>query len=85
MPYVDQEARKQLNVGAVPRKAGELNYVLTKACLRYLRNIEGPGRKLGYQDFNDVIGALECAKMELYRRMISPYEDVKKTENGDVF
>lgn len=85
MPYVDQEARKQLNVGAVPRKAGELNYVLTKACLRYLRNLEGPGRKLGYQDFNDVIGALECAKMELYRRMISPYEDVKKTENGDVF
>lgn len=85
MPYVDQEARKQLNVGAVPRKAGELNYVITKACLRYLRNIEGPGRKLGYQDFNDVIGALECAKMEIYRRMISPYEDVKKTENGDVF
>lgn len=85
MPYVDQEARKQLNVGAVPRKAGELNFVITKACLRYLRNIEGPGRKLGYQDFNDVIGALECAKMEIYRRMISPYEDVKKTENGDVF
>lgn len=85
MPYVDQEARKQLNVGAVPRKAGELNYVITKACLRYLRNLEGPGRKLGYQDFNDVIGALECAKMEIYRRMISPYEDVKKTENGDVF
>lgn len=85
MPYVDQEARKQLNVGAVPRKAGELNYVITKACLRYLRNLEGPGRKLGYQDFNDVIGALECAKMEIYRRRISPYEDVKKTENGDVF
>lgn len=85
MPYVEQEARKQLNVGAVPRKAGELNYVITKACLRYLRNLEGPGRKLGYQDFNDVIGALECAKMEIYRRMISPYEDVKKTENGDVF
>lgn len=85
MPYVDQEARKQLNVGAVPRKAGELNFVITKACLRYLRNLEGPGRKLGYQDFNDVIGALECAKMEIYRRMISPYEDVKKTENGDVF
>ena len=85
MPYVDQEARKQLNVGAVPRKAGELNFVITKACPRYLRNLEGPGRKLGYQDFNDVIGALECAKMEIYRRMISPYEDVKKTENGDVF
>lgn len=85
MPYVDQDARKNLNVGAVPTKAGELNYVVTKACLRYLRNFERPGRKLSYQDFNDVIGALECAKLEIYRRMVSPYEDGKKTENGDVF
>ena len=85
MPYVDQEARNQLNVGAVPRKAGELNYVITKACLRYLRNLEGPGRKLGYQDFNDVIGALECAKMELNRVIIGPYEDIKIAENGPVY
>lgn len=85
MPYVGQEARKQLNVGAVPKNAGQLNYVVTKACLRYLRNLEKPGRKISYQDYNDVIGALECAKQEIYRRMVAPHEDIKKTENGDVF
>jgi hypothetical protein len=31
-----------------------------------------------------VIGALENCKMELYRRKIAPYEDIKIEENGDV-
>jgi len=33
---------------------------------------------------NDAIGALEGAKLELYRRVISKYEDKKIMENGDV-
>jgi hypothetical protein len=37
-----------------------------------------------YQHFNDVLGALEGAKLELYRRRIAPYEDTKIVENGDV-
>ena len=31
------------------------------------------------------MGALECAKLELYRRVAAPYEDVKIMENGDVY
>jgi len=31
------------------------------------------------------VGVLECAKMELYRRVAAPYEDKKKEENGDVY
>ena len=38
-----------------------------------------------YQNLNAIIGALECAKLELYRRVAAPYEDVKITENGDVY
>ena len=38
-----------------------------------------------YALYNAVIGVLECAKMELYRRQISPYEDRKIAENGDVY
>ena len=30
-----------------------------------------------YQNVNAIIGALECAKLELYRRLIAPYEDTK--------
>ena len=37
-----------------------------------------------YQTFNDVTGALENAKLEIYRRMVAPYEDEKIVENGDV-
>ena len=37
------------------------------------------------QNVYDVIGALEGAKMELYRRKISLYEDIKLKENGDVY
>lgn len=85
MPYVGQEARKHLSVGGQTRNAGELNYVVTRACLRHLRSLEGPGRTLGYQDYNDVIGALECAKQEIYRRMVVPHEEKKMHENGDVF
>jgi hypothetical protein len=32
-----------------------------------------------------MIGALECAKLELYRRLASPYEDLKIADNGDIY
>ena len=37
-----------------------------------------------YENFNAMIGALECCKQEYYRRIIAPYEDKKIEENGDV-
>jgi hypothetical protein len=38
-----------------------------------------------YQTVNDIVGALEGAKMEFYRRAAAPYEDLKIKENGDVY
>ncbi len=38
-----------------------------------------------YQTYNDIIGALENAKLEFFRRKISPYEDRKKESNGDIY
>jgi hypothetical protein len=38
-----------------------------------------------YADFNAAIGALECCKSELYRRMVGPYEDQAIARNGDVY
>ena len=57
--------------------AGNLNYVITR--LFYLLN-PAPN----YQRFNDMIGALECCKLELYRKKTAPYEDIKERENGPV-
>lgn len=60
--------------------SGDLNYLITNLCLNYLYV-----NKECYQTYNDVIGALEGAKLELYRRKIAPYEDRKIDENGDVY
>jgi hypothetical protein len=79
MPYIKQEDRPRVDLGNMA-VAGELNYTLTKAALRY---VEQHGKS--YQTFNDIIGALEGAKAEFYRRVVAPYEDEKIKQNGDVY
>lgn len=79
MPYITQEARAQIGAGFHPQSSGALNYAITDLVVKYLP--ESPG----YSDFNEVIGVLECAKLELYRRMAGPYEDQKRFDNGDVY
>lgn len=82
MPYIDKEARKKLcSIDIFPDTAGELNYLITEIVLNYLMNGQGEN----YQAYNDCLGALEGAKLELYRRRIAPYEDVKIKQNGDVY
>jgi len=83
MPYIKPEDRPPLDVHIdgmpVPQTVGELNYVITRICHRYLLWHGGK-----YEHFNGVVGVLECAKLELYRRVIASYEDRKIAENGDV-
>ena len=55
---------------------GELNYVVTKI----LKEIY----PLRYFHINKAIGVLECIKLEYYRRVAAPYEDLKIKEAGDV-
>jgi hypothetical protein len=59
---------------------GELNYLFSVLCKLYLYF-----NKESYQSYNDIIGALECCKQELYRRKIVPYEEQKMKTNGDVY
>ena len=81
MPYVTAEARSRLDQGGNPETAGELNYAITRIVDTYLIRKGG----VRYSHLNEVIGALECAKLELYRRVAAPYEDQKITETGDVY
>ena len=81
MPYIKKDRRiiysqpQQL----MAKDAGELNFLITKLIHGYLDK-----NGICYQRFNDIIGALEGAKLEIYRRRIALYEDVKIKENGDV-
>lgn len=78
MPYIAQADRPEAQ--ATPRTAGELNYAITCLIRGYLRQ---HGKR--YQQINDIVGALEGAKLEFYRRVVAPYEDQKCAENGDVY
>lgn len=81
MPYIDKQAKLDMDLMIRDEKTvGELNYVLTRTILNFL---DRTPKK--YQNYNDVIGVLECAKLELYRRMVAPYEDGKCLLNGDVY
>lgn len=86
MPYILQSDRKRLDPTIQKlaelinpeQRAGELNYIITKLLLLNT----GEGR---YKDFNELIGALESAKLEFYRRKVAPYEDTKIGQQGDVY
>lgn len=86
MPYILQPDRDRLDPKIkeladtinMESRAGELNYSITKLLLA----LKGAGK---YKDYNELVGALESAKLEFYRREIAPYEDIKVEENGDVY
>ena len=93
MPYISQDERDlfdshiedlvdeilyhERNDGDRVNRAGYLNYIITKL----LKELYGDMR---YKDHNELIGMLECCKMEWYRVMSAPYEDEKMDENGEV-
>jgi hypothetical protein len=83
MPYIKHADRERFNkvlwAAEPPFHAGELNYLLTRILHAYIFE-----RGESYATYNEVIGALECAKLELYRRKVAKYEDAKITENGDL-
>jgi len=81
MPYVSREARKRLEEGDSAGSPGELNYVITRLVDDYVARHGG----VSYTLMNEVVGILECAKLELYRRVVAPYEDMKLAESGDVY
>jgi hypothetical protein len=89
MPYITTDRKADLiqhtalGINARTKilvNAGELNFVLTSVVLDYIDT-----KGLKYQTINDILGALECAKAEFYRRVAAPYEDKKIKENGDVY
>lgn len=81
MPYIDQPRRDEIDNGSAPTNAGELNYTITKIVDRYILDKGG----IRYAHLNEVVGALECVKLELYRRIAAPYEDEKIASAGDVY
>lgn len=82
MPYIEPKRRvrmdqvvefmKNFNVKA----DGGLNYILFKLCKETVTP--------GYNNYKNFIGELNECSNEIRRRFLSPYEDAKIKENGDV-
>ena len=73
------EARCRWDLVAATMSPGQLNYLITrfiKAYYDYSPN---------YQRANDVLGVLDAAAREYYRRVVVPYEEKKCSVNGDVY
>jgi ribosomal protein S3AE len=87
LPYIKSETRKKYEkiiqelvsiLKSLPPEEvdGDLNYVVTKL----LKEVY----PLRYYHINKAVGVLECIKLEFYRRVAAPYEDLKIKESGDV-
>jgi len=79
MPYIPQSEKLRVDQDNLITTAGQFNYALNQLISIYIEQND-----FNYQTSNDIIGAMECAKLELYRRLVAPYEDKKILQNGDV-
>jgi hypothetical protein len=96
MPYIKQSGRSNyyrslidlleklkdnsIETGDLRNLDGDLNYIISQLLLISLNLTDDPK----YTRFNTAIGVLESCKLELYRRFVAPYEDIKIKENGDI-
>ena len=82
MPYVEKHYRKYLNKVVQTMEEysveanGDLNYILFKFCKYHIEP--------SYNNYKNFIGELNECVAEIRRRLLAPYEDLKRQENGDI-
>ena len=82
MPYVNRDKREWLDLIVAHMRDeeikadGDLNYILYAYCKRCIEP--------SYGNYKNYCGELRQCATEIERRLLGPYEDKKKDENGDV-
>lgn len=87
MPYIPKDRRPSIDILVDPiikhvqtlpqeEQDGVLNYIVTKIIRRIY-----PQK---YFHLNRALGILTAITLELYRRVVAPYEDKKIAEHGDL-
>ena len=85
MPYITQSRRRELAPILNPIldiiqacSKGDINYIITRiVAKKYAKHV--------YEERSEGASVLQDAHDEYYRRVVAPYEDIKREENGDVF
>lgn len=84
MPYIKQDQRDGLDyridlLAGLITSDGQLNYVISRLVARRFGAIGW-----SYDLIARAVGALECVKLEFYRRLAAPYEEQAISRNGDI-
>ena len=84
MPYIKKEDRTQIRceIGKLAwliNTPGEMNFAIT-TLIHCLLKKDG----INYAKLNEIVGVLECVKLELNRTVIGIYESKKAAENGSI-
>lgn len=89
MPYIKQERRKELDTKiselfSQTLNVGDLNYIISRIIQENMKQAQN-NDMFNYAFCNNIIGVLECAKIEFYNRVVTPYENQKIQENGELY
>ncbi len=91
MPYIAKTQRPEIDneintlIKAVHKSTiipadkhlGVVNYIISRVIMGILQ-------PSNYGEMASAVGTLECVKLEMYRRLIGPYEDEAILKNGDI-
>ncbi len=69
---IDQDIRNNMD--------GVANYIITRIVMSLFKPFNG----WNYKSLSNIIKTLECSKLEIYRRMVGPYEKTPINKNGDL-
>lgn len=78
---IAKQIRKDGTLNSRLKIAGLLNYIFTKTTLKVMKSVF---EKYSYWMFALVIGVMITVVLEIYRRVVVPYEKKKIKENGDL-
>ncbi len=88
MPYVLPEVRERLDKDILSaQNPGELGYTVAMLIDAYIfRNSRDPEKpEFWFKDVAELMGTIESIKMEVYRRVVVPYENYQLNRAGDCF
>jgi hypothetical protein len=84
MPYITPDRRFGA-IDSYPETSGELTYLLQQMLDSYLSHKLETTGEVRFADLNDCLGALRAAQFDFEDRVLKPYEERKRLENGDVW
>jgi len=90
MPYIKQEERDQIDpklrdllMHMGPLTPGQFVYIIYQLAQWQATDGGVSNLPVNWTKCNEIMGNIDCAGREFYRRVVAPYEDNAVSKNGD--